>query len=79
MTKREAAIVSAYTGYLIGEFSDFQAYAEEIIGRPIFTHELLMIADELAKKSREDFMSIKVEEEKEKEKEHLTIPECDHP
>lgn len=32
MTKREAAIVSAYTGYLIGEFSDFQAYAEEVMG-----------------------------------------------
>lgn len=28
MTKREAAIVSVYTGYLIGEFSDFQAYAD---------------------------------------------------
>ena len=33
MTKREAAIVSAYTRYLIGEFSDFHAYAEEVIGR----------------------------------------------
>ncbi len=62
MTKREAAIVSAYTGYLIGEFSDFQAYVEEIVGRPIFTHEFPNIADELKKKSKKDFMSIKVEE-----------------
>ena len=62
MTKREAAIVSAYTGCLIGEFSDFQAYVEEIMGRPIFTHELPSIAEELKEKSKKDFMSIKIEE-----------------
>lgn len=62
MTKREAAIVSAYTGYLIGEFSDFQAYAEEVMERPIFTHEFPSIADELKEKSKKDFMSIKIEE-----------------
>ena len=62
MTKREAAIVSAYTGYLIGDFSDFSAYAEEVMGRPIFTHEFPSIADELKEKSKKDFMSIKIEE-----------------
>lgn len=61
MTKREAAIVSAYTRFLIGEFSDFHAYAEEIMGRPIFTHEFPNIADELKEKSKKDFMSIKIE------------------
>lgn len=60
ITKREAAIVSAYTGYLIGEFSDFQAYAEEVMGRPIFTHEFPYIAEELKKKSKKDFTSIKI-------------------
>lgn len=69
MTKREAAIVSAYTGYLIGEFSDFQAYAEEIMGRPVFTHELPNIADELKEKSKKDFMSIKVGNEDKKKEE----------
>lgn len=63
MTKREAAIVSAYTGYLIGEFSDLQAYAEEIMERQIFTHELPGIAEELKEKSKKDFMSIKITEE----------------
>lgn len=63
MTKREAAIVSAYTGYLIGEFSDFHAYAEEVIGRPIFTHDLTKLEYELKEKSKKDFMSIKIEEE----------------
>lgn len=61
MTKREAAIVSAYTGYLIGNFSDLQAYAEEILGRPIFTHEFPSIKDELKEKSKEDFMNISIE------------------
>lgn len=69
MTKREAAIVSAYTGYLIGEFSDFQAYAEEIMGRPIFTHEFPSIADELKEKSKKDFMSIKIGNENKKKEE----------
>lgn len=63
MTKREAAIVSAYTGYLIGEFSDFQSYAEGVMGRPIFTHEFPYIAEELKDKSKKDFMSIKIEEQ----------------
>lgn len=62
MTKKEAAIISAYTGYLIGEFSDFQAYAEEIMGRPIFTHDLTRLEYELKEKSKKDFMSIKIEE-----------------
>ena len=61
MTKKEAAIVSAYTGYLIGEFSDFQAYAEEIMGQPIFTHDLTRLEYELKEKSKKDFMSIKIE------------------
>lgn len=60
MTKREAAIVSAYTGYLIGEFKDFHAYAEEVMGRPVFTHEFPSIAEELKEKSKKDFMSIKI-------------------
>lgn len=57
MTKREAAIVSAYTGYLIGEFKDFH----------VFTHELPNIAEELEEKSKKDFMSIKIEEDEKKE------------
>lgn len=81
MTKREAAIVSAYTGYLIGEFSDFHAYVEEIMGRPVFTHELPNIAEKLKEKSKKDFMSIKIEE-KEDPPEFLAkymnirVPDC---
>lgn len=63
MTKREAAIVSAYTGYLIGEFKDFHAYSEEIMGRPLFTHEFPSIVEELKEASKKDFTSIKIEDD----------------
>lgn len=39
MNKREAAILSAYTGIMLGSFSDLQAYAEEKLDRPIWTHQ----------------------------------------
>ena len=65
MTKREAAIVSAYTGYLIGEFSELHKYVEEIIGRPVYTHEMgnKETFDEIKSKAKNDFVSIELTEE----------------
>lgn len=41
MTKRESLIVSAYTGYMICEnFGDLHEFIEEVMERPVFTHEL---------------------------------------
>lgn len=41
MTKKEAILVSAYTGDLLTrDFSDVQKFCTETLGRPIFTHEL---------------------------------------
>lgn len=60
MTRREAAIVSAYTGYLVGEFSDLHVYINEILGRPVFTHQLPDVKDEIIEKSRADFVAITV-------------------
>jgi len=39
MTEREAAIVTAYTGILIGTMSKFHELAESLLERPIYTHE----------------------------------------
>ena len=66
MTKREAAIVSAYTGFLIGEFQDFHEYVEEILGRPIQTIEMISedICEKKKKKSLKDFQSIEVDDGK---------------
>lgn len=57
MTKREGAIISAFTGILIGKFSDTHKYIEELLDRPLFTHELasLGMREELKEKSKEDF------------------------
>lgn len=63
MTKRECAIVMAHTGIcmLTGEdFPIFHKYVEEIMGRPVFTHELGVrnIADETKERSRNDFIEL---------------------
>ena len=40
MTKREAVLISAYTGYLLApDFSDVAEYCQKVLGRPIYTHE----------------------------------------
>ena len=60
MTKHEAAVISAYTGILIGRFSDMHGYAEKLFGRPIFTHEFGSdeIADKLKELSKPDLLAI---------------------
>ncbi len=40
MTKREGAVLSAFTGNLLCKLSDMHEYIEEIMERPVFTHEL---------------------------------------
>jgi hypothetical protein len=62
MTKKEAAIITAFTGIGFGgeHFSDFHQYAEEKFGHPIWTHQM---ADEqfwikLKTLSAKDFESI---------------------
>lgn len=62
MTKKEASIVSAYTGYLIGEFSEMHKYAEELYGRPILTHEFAgeVFAEQLRDRAKKDFIEIEV-------------------
>lgn len=59
MTIREGAILTAYTGVnLCKDFSKAHEYIEEIMGKPIFTHELPMLAEEIKKKSESDFIKI---------------------
>jgi len=62
MTKREAAIVSAYTGFLLGKFSDLHIYTEQLMGRPVFTHEFIDLEDELREKAKPDFTAIEVKD-----------------
>lgn len=61
MTDREKAIVMAYTGItmLKGEkFEIFHRYAEELMGKPLLTHEIADNAVMIKEKSTQDFMNI---------------------
>lgn len=61
MTKRECAIVMAYTGtcMLTGyELQYFYQYIEKIMGRPIYTHELLKFEKEIQQRSYNDFINL---------------------
>ena len=67
MTQREKAICELYTGicFCTGEQREaVYAYASELIGRPIMTHELCFLAKELKAKAYPDFIALckKVEE-----------------
>lgn len=67
MTNREKAIVMAHTGICMlsgDKFQIFHKYVEDIMGRPIMTHEMGMgsIADEIKEKSKADFMALCADE-----------------
>lgn len=61
MTKREAAIITAYTGVFIGDVDELYKYVSEIMGRTVFTHEFGRMADEIKGKAEKDFLALKVE------------------
>jgi len=60
LTPRQAAIVSAQTGVLIGKFSTFHAYAEKLVGEQIPSSAFARVAMErlLVKLSKKDFIAI---------------------
>ena len=61
MTDKEKAIVMAYTGtcMLTGDkFKIFHEYVEKLMGRPVYTHELWLFADEIKEKARDDFIEL---------------------
>jgi hypothetical protein len=60
MTKYEAIVVSAYTGFLMCDFSDVHEYVEKKLGRPIWTHEFAdkSIWEEIREKIKPDFLKI---------------------
>jgi hypothetical protein len=60
MTKQEAAIATAFTGMLFGEFGDFHEYAEKLLERPILTHEFgtSATAAKIKELARPDFIAM---------------------
>ena len=66
MTDREKAIVMAYTGrcMLTGDkFQIYHKYVEDILGRPVWTHEIGSLADEIKEKSKADFIALCADED----------------
>lgn len=59
-TKRKGAIITAYTGVGACPMDIFQDYAENILGRPIMTHEFgdKEVWAELKAASRSDFLDL---------------------
>lgn len=60
MTREESAIISAFTGVLVGPFDAFHEYVEKIMGRPVWTHEMgnKAISQEIKEMSRADFVAL---------------------
>lgn len=61
MTNREKAIVMAFTGMCMlteDKFNIFHKYVEELMGRPVYTHELGFLADEIKEKAKDDFIKL---------------------
>lgn len=42
LTREQAALIGAYTGYALGPFSDVHVVIERVLGRPVYTHEITM-------------------------------------
>lgn len=51
LTREQAAIIGAYTGFMCGPFTDIHSTVERVLGRPVWTHE--MASKELMNEVRE--------------------------
>lgn len=61
MTKREGAIITAFTGIMVtNSFSNLQEYADELFGYSTFTHQFgdKLFVEELKEKAKADFMNL---------------------
>ena len=63
ITKHEAAIISAYTGILLGEFPDLHRYACSLIGVELTVEDMAKprVAGNISERSKADFLALKVE------------------
>lgn len=60
MTKEERLIVTAYTGVMMVEESEFYDYLEQVMGRPILAKELSSedFANSVVEAVKDDFMKL---------------------
>lgn len=68
MTDREKVVVMAYTGVAMvqgDKLNLFYDYLAELFGRPVFSHEIGILAEEIKERSKPDFLRICVGEDPE--------------
>lgn len=60
MTLKERVIVSAYTGVLMCPMHDMCKYIKELLGHPVYTHELAdpQVMAEIKEKAKPDFLAL---------------------
>ena len=60
LTREQAAIIGVFTGISCGPFSDVHKKAEELLGRPVLTHEMgnKAIWEDLQQKVKPEFLAI---------------------
>lgn len=61
MTRNEALLLSAYTGYLlVPDFSELHEFCERTLGRPIYTYEFAdgKVIEEIREKLKPEIMNI---------------------
>ena len=60
LTRRQAAIITAYTGITCGPFEAFHEYAEELMECPIWTHEFASkgLCAQIKEAAKDDFLNI---------------------
>ena len=58
LTPEQAVVVSAFTGYHIGDFGLMHEAVEKKLGRPVFTHEFPTIREEIREAFRDDFIAM---------------------
>lgn len=63
LTKEQAIVISGYTGILICDFGDLHEEIEKRLGRPVWTHEMPSIEEEIKSAFRDDFMSLQPKSE----------------
>lgn len=60
MTKREGAILTIYTGIMLGELDYVYKVLKEIEGRPVYTHEMgnQKFMNKMKEKVKDEFVFI---------------------
>lgn len=58
MTRKEAAIITAHTGHLVGYLDDFYEYVNLLFGRVVSAKEVPHLTEEIRRRSKADFYEL---------------------